>query len=320
MSNDALGQASVERQRVYYMDPTMAWEQRLALAHDEALQHIRGSLQPGTVVDLAKYELCADLAGGQMNASAADWIGALRGDRDASDSSRVRLETQASKDYYLGHFAQASANLGAFLTGHARKQIVTGGLTQADFDSACNMRLRAFSDIIHAGRIGALPALLGNQAWAAKFGTGGGDILLRTQGAEVSAPAAGGLGAWQIAAIAIVCVLLGAGLYVAFFWTAENVKQRRLAFEICQDAINRGHPDAATICGSMADIVKELGNPIKVPSASDLIPKSLQDKLLLIGGIGLVIAFGPTIMASISKTQEVYASEKIRRLKALEDL
>ena len=150
----SLGQAAYERQVVYYNDPTLSWEQRLAAAHDEALRYVSSIVEPGSDVDLAAYELNADLGGSQLAQQAEMWLSNFRDNRPADEATGIRFSEQSAYDYYLGQFAQASANIGVFLTGYAREQIAIGGLTENEFNQSCEMRLRAFSDIIYLGKTG----------------------------------------------------------------------------------------------------------------------------------------------------------------------
>lgn len=321
-----LGQAAFDRQQVYYMDPMLAWEQRLASAYDEAVAHLKAAIPPGTTVDLAKYELAADMAGSSLTTHSDAWLQGFRENKDPSVASGLLFDPSRAKEYYLGHFAQASANIGVFITGYAREQITLGALSQADFDTACDMRLRALSDIIYLGRTGQLKAVVDADGWGKENAPGDTKLVVATDGLYTGedAQGLGTLGAPAIVAIVIVCALAGAGIGVAVMWAAENAKQRRIALDICQDAVRRGHPDASKICGEMRGLVADLANPANIPNPVDmLIPKEMQKTIAYaaagITGVALVLAFAPQIMRSLSRTGEVYAEEKSRRLRKLQE-
>lgn len=329
--DSSLGQAAFDRQPVFYSDATMAWEQRLALAYDEASKYVSSSMAPGQTLDLASYELAADVAGDSLQANSEAWRLGFAQNQDVGLVSAINLGSQQCTQYYLGHYAQACSNLGAFVTGYAREQIVLGALSQDEFDKACDLRIRAFSDIIYLGRTGALPSMLNATGWSKANGIADPSIVIATPGISTLPSPVSGLGLEPVTiliGIAIVGVLVGAGIGVAMYMSAENAKLRRAALEICQDAVRRNHPSASAICASAKDAAR-------TPSLTDallpegsladkIVSKDLQDKLVMYGALGLgtmlLIQFAPQIMSSLSKTYDVYAEQKIKRLRRLEDL
>jgi hypothetical protein len=321
-----LGQAGYNAQPVFYTDDKMAWEQRLALAYDEASNHVRAALPPGTTIDLAKYELAADLAGSQIKSNAGIWTPAFETESDVPEQAGVRLTPAEAREYYLGHYAKASANLGAFISGSARQQVVKGALSQAEFNRACDMRLRELSDLIYMGRTGSLQAALDPEGWQRTHGASSDRIILSKGGITTPSYAVGlgELGTVTIVAIVIVLALVGAGIAVAVMYSAENMKLRRVALEICQDAVRSGNPDAKAICGSMEGLARDLSDPAKASFVNNLIPPELQTKLLTLGAIGLgtaiAIQYLPRIIDSIEKSKDVHAAAKLRRLRQMETL
>lgn len=322
--SDKLGRLSYDTQKVYYMDPSLTWEERLARAYDEAATHVRASMMPGQKLNLAKYAFAADVAGNQFNTHAEAWENSLREYRDSSLQSAVRWTPEESQEYYLGHFGQAAENLGVFISGHARKQVDLGALSPQDFEQACDLRLRAFSDIIHAGRTGALEPLLNAQGWNTKTGASqDGQIIIATGGqGSPNQPMQGlGFGWVAVGIVAVVAVLVGAGIGVAVMMSAENAKQRRAALDICQNAVERGHPDASQICSKAFETIDKLADKSSI--LDNLMPAGLQKQIVTYGALGigvmLLINFLPNIVGSVSMAQDRYATEKYKRLKRLED-
>jgi len=314
-----LGQAAVQRQQVFYMDPMLAWEQRLALAHDEAAAHIQAALPPGTVLDLASYELAADMAGNQLSTHSDSWLNSFNTDKDAPVASGLKFESQNSRDYYLGHYAKAKANLGAFITGYAREQISLGALSEADFNQACDLRLRALSDIIYLGRTGQLQPLVDAKGWRDQVAPSDSSIVIAKSGTATGqdAQALGVVPYVPIAiGIIIVSAVVAAGIGAAWYLTNENNKQRRIALEICQDAVKRGHKDAKAICENLE---KETDKSL----LDQFISQELQDTITyaVVGGVGimLLINFAPNIIESLGRSRQAYSDVQARRLKWLQE-
>lgn len=320
----ALGTEALNKQPVYYMDATMSWEQRLAAAYDEATAHIKATLPPGVTIDTSKYEQANDLAGNHINAYGDDWLSTFRANKDLSVDSAVRFNGEQGEQYYLGRYAQASANLGAYLTGYARQQIPLGALTQEDFDQGAELRLRALSEVIHLGRTGALPAVIAADKYAlANNAPKGGSILVATPGVTIN-PATGtsGLGCELLCltiTIGVLAILAATAITVSVMWVNASQKDRQAMLETCNDAVRLNNAQAPAICANMSKVVAEMAAPGQMPSAlSALIPADLQKQIITYGAIGLgaylLLTFAPQIASSLSKTKDVLAARQVQTL------
>ena len=320
-----LDQLSYNAQPVYYMEPSLTWEERLARAYDEAAAHIRHNMAPGQNSNMAKYLFAADVAGSDLRAHSASWEAGVEKKADPSLDAAIKWKPNESQEYYLGHFAQASENIGVFVSGQARKQVNAGALSVEDFEQACDLRLRSLSDIIYLGRTGALPALLDPDGWNQKHGASqDGRLIVATGG--VGSPDVGiqGLGAFPVlGVVAVVGLLVGVAIGVGICMAAENVKQRRIALDICQQAIASGHKDAAKICKGAFEVVDKLSDPAKTGFLNNLIPPDLQKQVLAYAAIGLggylFVTFLPQIIGSVGAAQDRYSDIQLKRLKRLQE-
>lgn len=314
---DQLATVAYDKQPVFYNDPELSWEQRLAYAHEEARKHLAAILPPGATLSTSQYELAADVAGTQIDTFGSAWMPRLQSGQDIDPESALSLPADQMRQYYLGRYAQASANLGAYLTGFARQQVAYGSISQKDFDLGAELRLRSLSDIIYAGRTGSLPALIDGERYAQKkTGAGNSLITIATPGVTVQ-PAAGlqGLGfAWtpaMVLAVGLVsCLAVGvvAASVVAWRWNEANASNRRSMLEICQDAQARNHPDARTICKDMSEVVAEMGDPSNgMNPAGDMI-KNVGTIAGAIGGLYLLFAFAPQISQAITSIKGTMSS------------
>lgn len=309
--------ASLASQPVFFNSAELAWEQKLQLAYNEATLHLKNAVPAGTLIDASKYELAADAAGSQIQQYGDVWTPTVAAASEnpslnVDPSTALKLDSEQSRQFYLGQYAQASANLGAYLTGAARAGITQGVMTQEDFDNGAFLRLRQFSTIIHAGRTGKLSPLVGGEAYAQQMGLSPGGLVLVANGQSVVTPATGvqGLGGWQV--VVIVGVIAGltiAGITLGWKYLSESEKTRRQALDICQQAIARGDPKADLICQNMADHVATTGS-----IANKIIPPETQSKIvnwLVIGaGAYLAIQFAPEIIKSLSEAKRTYARER----------
>jgi len=321
-----LGTEALNKQPVFYMDSAMAWEQRLALAYDEATMWLRKAVPAGVTIDTSKYESATGSASSQLQSYGDSWLNKFRTNVDLDPDTAITLTGDHSEAYYLGQYANASANLGAYLSGYAREQIPIGGISQADFDQGAEMRLRSFSEIIYLGRTGALPAVVSPDVYAKGLGGGaGGKIIVATPGVSFNAATgASGLGCEVLCltiTIGILAILAATAITVSVMWSKSSQQNRQAMLEICQDAIRRDNPNAPTICADMSKVVADMASPGQMPNPIDaLIPKALQTQIVTYGAIGLgiytLIMFAPQIMASLGRTKEVLAARQVERMAA----
>jgi hypothetical protein len=321
-----LGIEALNKQPLYYMDMAMAWEQRLALAYDEATMWLKKATPPGTTIDTSRFEAASSVATSHVNTYGDAWMSKFKVGSDLDQNSALVMSGDYSEAYYLGKYAQASANLGAYLSGYAREQIPIGAISQAEFDQGAEMRLRALSEVIYLGRTGALPAVVAPDVYAKSIGgSTSGKITVATPGITFDAAApTGGLGcgpACIYISLAVVAGLVAVAITVSVLWTKASQENRQVMLEVCQDAVRRGNPNAPTICADMSKVVAEMASPGQMPNPIDaLIPKALQTQIVTYGAIGLglytLIMFAPQIMASLGRTKDVLAARQVERMAA----
>lgn len=317
---EELGQIALQKQPVYYNDPSWPWEQKLAAAYDEATKLLQAAVPAGTTLDTAQYELASDAAGAQVDAYGDAWMRPLQSADPSQPLSSVndvdqgmQLGATQARQYYLGTYAQASSNLGAYLTGYARAQIPVGVLTQAEFDQGAEMRLRQFSQIIHAGRTGSLPAVIAGERYAMDAGVTGAQARLTVASGGVTAAAvnaAAGLGLTgvEIALIVLVAGLVIAGTVVAVYWAKTSSDNRATMLQICQQAIANKDPKADLICANMTQVVAQMASPGQMPGVLDsIVGKDALNKITTFAAVGaglyLLVTFAPEIARSLQRTK-----------------
>jgi hypothetical protein len=313
------------KQPLYYADPLMSAEQRLGHAYDEAAASLRAVFPAGTVLNTSQYENASELTGNHIDRYAGTLIQSLSSGQDVPEQAAFTYDSEQARSIYFGKFAQASANLGAYLTGYAREQVAIGRLSQADFDAGVEVRIRQFSEIIHLGRTAMLGPVVNAEGHAKSVGAGPGSrITIATPGAMTTGPSLGavGLGGPVLFYVGIIAILAAAGLVSWYAYVQASLKNREQMLEACKLAISTNHKDAEIICRNMADAVTKLSeNP---PSIIDqFISKSTQRWIIGLGaaglGIYLVIQFAPQIVTSLSKAGEAYGEHKARSLKRLRE-
>lgn len=317
-----LSQVCLNKQPVYFNEPSFAWEQRLASAYDEAALHLKKTLPPGSTIDAAQYELANDLTGNQIDTYGGDWKNRIASDQDADVSAALNLPADQCRQFYLGKFAQASSNLGAYLSGYAREQVAVGALSKEEFDKGAEVRLRQFSEIIHLGRTGGLPAAVsGEQLSQSKLGKPNATIVVATPGVTVAQPAAvSGLG-YAIGAGGIALIVLAAGAViaggiVAYYWSTTSQSNRRAMLEICQDAVRRGDPRAEQICLNMSKVVADMASVTNLPTPLDAIVSREQQKQLVtyaVAGFGAYLLV-PEIIRSLRQSKSAMTEKAIANL------
>ena len=240
-------------------------------------------------------------------------------------SKGVRLVSSDAAEYYLGKFSKASSNIGAYISGYAREQVVKGSLSKNQFEQACDAKLRDLSDIIYIGRTGHLPAIITPEQWMKEQNSYGKEIVLLHSGVGVKNSGASGLGEpISLAAAAVVVVIAGlviaAGVAVSYYFVKRRAELQQVGFELCQDAVRNNDPRWKDICELPA--VSATGDKLG-SLAEQFLPKETLNKMgkyAIYGvGIALVINFLPNIMASLSRTEEVYRDEKLRKLQKYQD-
>lgn len=300
------------KQPVYYNEPGYSWEQKLQAAYDDATDKLARTLPPGTTQNTSQYEIANDVAGNQFQQFTPAWDKPLRTapDPNAVDidpSVGMNLPSDQMRQYYLGKYAQCSANLGAYLTGYARKQVVEGALSQEEFDRGADMRLRGFSEIIYAGSKGQLGSIIAGEAYS----NDGAPVIVRANEALVPVSGANGFGAPVTIAVIIVvsALLIGACAGVAWHYIDQQARDRRAMLEICQDALQRGDPNASRICADMSQIVAKMQE--QSPSAIEQIvgkgtPQTIAKYAALGLGAYLLVMFAPEIIRGLRAGKDAW--------------
>lgn len=317
-----LGPLCVNKQPLFYMDSGLAWEERLARAYDEATKHLRDALPAGTVLNTSQYELSSQLYGSQYNAKGSAWLPYLQQNKDIPQDAALTMEGEQMRQFYLGKYASASSNLGAYLTGYAREQIAAGSLSQKDFDEGAEARLRSFSEIIYLGRTGQLRGVVGAEPYAAEKGGGDGSgIFVGTNGTTISAGSdISGLGIAPaiVIGVAIVAALAIVGTVAVVMWSNSADKTKTAMLELCQEAIRKGDPKRDQICRNMADSAAKITSEGPASPFDAIFGKGAGKVLVYgavaIGGLALLAYGAPFIAKQLEKTRESYAQEKARSL------
>jgi len=323
MSRQSFGAAAKSIQPLYYAEPTMAWEQRLAGAYDEASKAIASTLPSGTILDTNQAAIMLASEGDHIDANSEILEACVAKRTDFPESAAFQYTSDQSRQAYLGKFAAASQGLGAYVSGAMRDQVLLGGLTEAEFNRGAEIRLRLFSELIHLSRTGALPTVLNTDALADKSGAptqftiGTGGIV--TERASLGGSSGFGVAPLVVAGIAIVSLLIGVGIGVAVATHSENIKDRQKALEICQMAVQRGDPNAGIICQKMGDVANKLSETIATTSLLDtLVSKDTQKTIaswaMGITGVALLIYFSPSIIKSLGSAKDAYADSQARSL------
>jgi hypothetical protein len=318
----SLPQSSQNRQAIFHADNTDPWELRLAKAFDEANGHIVQSFPAGKRINLAKHELASSVAGSQFSRDENFWDGKMN-DRSVHNVDEVRgisIASDEASDYYLGKFSIASKNIGAYISGYAREQVVKGNLSEKQFNQACEDKLRDLSDIIYLGRTGHLRAIISPDEWMKSNDMEGDKLVCFHDSLGVGKRSGiSGLGEPMSLLTAgvilvIAAIVIAAGVAVTFYFMNHKRKMQQLGFDLCQDAIRNNDPRWEEICEQHVP----KGSSGILPRLDDLIPPDTTNQIVKYAaaglGIALLINFLPNIMASLSRTQEVYADEKLRKL------
>lgn len=306
------------KQPVYYNEPGYSWEQKLQAAYDDATAALQQTLPPGTTQNTAQYEVANDLAGSQFQQFTPAWQEPLRTSADPTQtdvdpSTAMNMPSDDMRQYYLGKYAQCSANLGAYLTGYARQKVVSGELSQAEFDQGADLRLRGFSEIIYAGKRGQLGPIVSGETFSA--GMGGGSILVRSNDTQVlGSSGAQGLGAVPVVVIiAVAALIIGACAAVAWHYVDQQARDRRIMLEICQDAIAKGSPDAPRICQDMSQVVAKMHE--QSPSAIEQIvgketPQTIAKYAMIGLGGYLLVMFAPEIIRGLRAGKDAWGERE----------
>ena len=321
---EELGSVAAAKQPIYYNDPAVAWEQRLQQAYDEATQHLQATLAPGQVINTAEYETASDVANVQMDQFGGTWNSSIKSwdprtaSPDVPQDQGLGMPSEQMRQFYLGRYAQASSNLGAYLTGYAREQIPIGSITQQEFDTGAEMRLRAFSDIIDAGRRGALKGLVAGESYAQ--GADPARIAIRGDGTHVTqGTSTQGLGfdpaTGTIIALSLLAVVMICGCVYILSNAVSNYALRVKMLQQCQDARDKGDPKADKICADMTQIVAKTITPDKPVSPLDnVFGAGTGQKIVTYAAIGvgayLLITFAPDIIRSLRKSKDAFGEQE----------
>ena len=331
MSRDTVGAAALLKQPLYYSAtqfPAMTLEERLGHAYDEAAAALKAVTPSGTTIDASKYELADEVAGKTTDKNESLILSSLAEGKDLPEDAGYMFTPEQSRQLYLGKFARASANLGAYLTGFLRGQINLGAISQSDFDKGGEARIRLFSEIIHLSRTGALgPMVAGENYGQATIGDAQPRIVIASQGVATDSLKTGAQGFGSplavlanpyvaLGVVVVVGIIVVAGVAAYFYSRSDDQKSREQAYNACLEAIRQNHPDSAAICKNMADIGKD-----KAGWLDYIIPKDIQNKVVnyaLIGaGAYLVIVFAPQIIRSLSSAKDTYSEVQAKRLEKL---
>ena len=314
-----LSTLALNQQPVYYNDPNMAWEQRLALAYDDATKKLQASLPAGSTIDTSKYAIANEAAGNTVNKYGSDWLPHFKDQTDVDASTALALPSDEMRQYYLGKYADASTGLGAYLSGYAREGIAIGALTQSDFDKGAELRLRAFSEIIYAGNTGSLKALVAGErvasgAAVSKSVQGFGAYPRMSPNATVItiggsgysvAPASklNGFGLIDTAAVVLIIagMLILSGVVGWTIYQGLNFLTRKQMLDRCTDAVKSKDERAEAICQTMTTVVAQMAKDASPASALDLKGMVGQVVPYAAAGVGalLLIQFAPEIIRSL---------------------
>lgn len=329
MSRESVGAAALLKQPLYYAKeqfPTLTLEERLARAYDEAAAALKTVTPAGVAIDASKYELADEIAGKATDKNESLILSCLSQGKDLPEDAGYMFTPDQARQLYLGKFARASANLGAYLTGFLRGQINIGALSQSDFDKGGEARIRLFSEIIHLSRTGALGPMVAGEAYGqATIGSPQPQIVIASQGVAtgpVTQRGTQGFGSplallanpyVAVGVLVVVGIVVVAGVAAYFYSRSDEQKSREQAYNACLAAIQQNHPDSATICKNMSDIGKD-----KAGWLDYLVPKDIQNKVvnfaLLGAGAYLVIVFAPQIIRSLSSAKDAYSEVQAKRL------
>lgn len=328
MSRETVGAAALLKQPLYYSAsqfPDLTLEERLARAYDEASSALSSVTPAGVTIDASQYELADELAGKVTDKNEATIISCLQQGKDLPEDAGYLFTPEQSRQYYLGKFARASANLGAYLTGFMRGQINVGAISQSDFDKGGEARIRLFSEIIHLSRTGALgPVVAGETYGKSTIGDAQPKIVVASQGVETVSmkPGVSGFGSplavlanpyVAIGVIIVVGIVVVAGVAAYFYSRSDEQKSREQAYNACLEAIRQNNPDSAKICENMTKIGEN-----KAGWLDYLIPKDIQNKVvnvaLLGAGAYLTLMFAPQIIGALSNAKNAYSEVQAKRL------
>jgi len=333
MSRESVGAAALLKQPLYYSSaqfPELTLEERLGRAYDEAAAALKAVTPQGVAIDASKYELADEVAGKVTDANESLILTSLAAGKDLPADSGYMFTPEQSRQYYLGKFARASANLGAYLTGFMRGQINLGAISQSDFDKGGEARIRLFSEIIHLSRTGALgPVVAGENYGQATIGDAQPRIVVASQGVATDSLKTGAQGFGiplavlanpyvAVGVIIVVGIVVVAGVAAYFYSRSDEQKSREQAYNACLEAIRQQNPNAEAICKNMSDIGTN-----KAGWLDYIIPKDIQNKVvnyaLLGAGAYLVIAFSPQIIRALSRAKDTYSEVQAKRLAQMHD-
>lgn len=274
-------------------------ENQLIEAFQKARSALFAALPKDAVLDPAEAKLAAELVAQQVQDQRSVIVPSLERRIDLPPTNAITLDPIKARQYYVGKYVAASQGLGGYPAGLAREAVAAGAMTEQQYFDGIEVRLRAFSEIIHAGNTGQLVDLVNGERR-------GSSIVIATEGDGVvgSAGVSGlGLAATTAILIGVVAVAIVAGL--AYYYTQAHKAELTVAMmsRNCNEAIKLGNEKAIKWCNEFAKETASGG------IGTDLFGSKGQEQLLrylgYAGAAYLAILLLPSITQSVLSTQQV---------------
>lgn len=313
-------------------------EANMLAAFVKARQQLSLYIPAGATFDASGAQVAASTVQDSLNQRLPQIQQGLQNGADLDEQSSLQLDPISSQQFYIGKYVTACQGLGVYSSGFGRQAVLSGQLAERDYLYDIDTRLRAFSEIAHAGETGQLPYLLGNlgaveSASAGATGRpslGPKGVLVGSEGVTVRdlSPRAGGAGWYDVSGLGQVpwsYVLIGAiaivaGVTVAIVRYNDAQAQAATAAKMCDSAIASGNQTLAKACiDAQAAMLQNVGLAnAKKGLVTDLLGTEGTKYLFYGGLLVLGVIFLPTIVSSMTGAAgAVSAARAKRRAEAL---
>jgi hypothetical protein len=279
-------------------------EEQLIEAFQKARQVLFAALPKDAQLDFAEAKLAADLVAQQVRAQQPTIVRSLDNRQDLPIENAVTLDANKSRQYYVGKYFAATQGLGGYPAGLGREAVEAGAMTHAQYIEGMDIRLRAFSEIIHAGDTGQLVDLVNGEKR-------GGNIVVTTKGDGVIANAGGvglGIEPGTVILLALIATAIVAGVAYSVVQMDKNELTIAMMTRNCGEAMRQGNERAIKHCN---DFAREAASGGAVPS---LIGDKGREQLLrylgYAGAAYLAILVLPSVTSSILSAQQVAREQK----------
>ena len=279
-------------------------EEQLIEAFQKARAALFAALPKDARLDAGEAKLAADLVGQQIQAQQSAIIPSLQTRRDLPEANAISMDSVKSRQYYIGKYVVAAQGLGGYPAGLAREAVQAGAMTQQQYLDGIEVRLRAFSEIIHVGETGQLVDLVNGEKR-------GGNILVTTPGdGIIERPGMSGLGFVVTGSmiLGVIAIAIVAGL--TYYFTQKHKTDLTVAMmsRNCSEAMRQGNERAIKWCKEFANQTAGGGAIANIFGA-----KGQEQLLRYLGyaGMGyLAILLLPSLTQSVLSTQEVIRERK----------